>query len=264
MSCSDKKTGDWRQFYIDQEKSKITTIQKSFEYSSSGYSLTSVDSTYETFNEKHQKLGINNMHFYKYDTDGKVIAEEYCMRTCEKPGKEIYYYDSLNRLTKTKVIVSGDNKWVSAKYFYNDKNLLTKKIIGNDSTPTTETYTYDRMAHLTTKTRKEFNTNVNEWLTIVDSMFYGSDNNMILKKRYHIGEDLMTISKYSYKDTLLMSQVDTTITTIKEYLPTPETFHHAYYFRVDYKYNSDNKIIEKITTQPDYKTPAYKVTYEYK
>jgi len=264
ISCSDKKTGDWRQLYIDQEKSRITTVQKHFEYRSADYSLTSVDSTFETFNEKHQKLGINNRHFYKYDTDGKIIAEEYCMRTCESPGKEIYYYDSLNRLIKTTINLSENSEWVSAKYFYNDKSLLIKKLIGNDTTPTTETYTYDKIPRLIAKTKKEFNTNVSKWRTIVDSMFYDSDNNMVLKKRYHIDEDLMTISKYNYKDTLLMSQIDTTITPKKGYLPTAETFHDAYYFRVDYKYNSDKKIIEKITTQPDYKTPAFKVTYEYK
>ena len=95
-------------------------------------------------------------------------------------------------------------------------------------------------------------------------MFYDSDDNIILNKRYHIDEELLTISKYSYIDKLLISQIDTTITTIKGYLPTPQTFHHAYYFRIDYKYNSNKKIIEKITTQPDYKTPAFKVTYDYK
>jgi hypothetical protein len=168
ISCSDKKTGDWRQLYIDQEKSRITTIQKHFEYRSAGYSLTSIDSTFETFNEKHQKLGINNTLFYKYDTEGKIIAVEYCMRTCEKPGKEIYYYDSLNRLTKTKIIVSDDNEWVSAKYFYDNNNLLIKKVIGNDSIPTTETYLYDSLNRLANKTRIEFNTNVNKWLTTED------------------------------------------------------------------------------------------------
>ena len=115
-------------------------------------------------------MGINNTHFYKYNKDGKIIAEEYCMRTCEKSGKEIYYYDSLNRLTKTKIIVSSDNEWVSAKYFYDNKNLLIKKVFGNDSTPTTETYSYDGINHLIAKTKKEFNTNVNKWLTTVDSM----------------------------------------------------------------------------------------------
>lgn len=264
MSCSDKRTGDWRQDYIDQEKSRVVTIQKSYEFNSGDYSFKYIDSTLETFNEKGQRLGINNSHFYKYDESGKLIAEEYCTRTCEHPGKELHYYDSLNRLIKTVVIVSKERNWVSAMYHYNDKNLLIKKTIGNESTPTTETYTYDSFSRTTTKTKKEFNTNVNKWLTIVDSMFYDANNNMTLKKRHHIGKDLLTISKYFYKDTLLLTQVDTTITTIPVYLPTPETSHHAYYFRTDYKYNSNNKLIEKITTRPDYKTPTYKVTYEYK
>lgn len=264
ISCSYKKKADWRQIYLDQEKSRITTIQKHYEFRTVDYSLSFIDSTFETFNENHQKLGINNTHFYKYDSIGKLIAEEYCMRTCEKPGKVIYYYDSLNRLEKTINIISDDTNWISAKYFYDNNNLLIKKVIGNDSTPTTETYVYDRANRLTSIVKNEFNTNVNKWLTVVDSMFYGNNDNIILNKRYYIGKDLMTISKYSYKDNLLITQIDSTITSIKYYLPTPETFHHAYYFRVDYKYNSDNKLIEKITTQPDYKTPAFKVTYDYK
>lgn len=264
VSCSDKLQSDWRQVYIDQEASRITTIQKQFDYRETDYSLIYIDTTFETFNEKHLKIGKNNRHFYKYDSDGKLIAEEYCMRTCENPGKKIYYYDSLNRLVKTKVMVSKDREWVSAKYFYNNKNLLIKKTIGNDSTPTTETYSYDSLNRKITKIKREFNTNVNKWLTFVDSIFYDTKNNIILKKRRNLGEDLLTLSKYSYKDTLLISQVDTTITTILGYLPTPQTIHHAYYFRTEYKYNSNNKVIEKITTQPDYKTPAFKVTYEYK
>ena len=264
IGCSENKIEDWRKSYIKQEKSRITTIQKHFEYHSSRYSLISSDSTFETFNDNHQKLGTNNTHFYKYNLDGKIVEEEYCMRTCEKPGKEIYYYDSLKRLEKTKVVVSEKTEWISARYFYNNKNLLIKKIIGSNSTPTTEKYSYDKLNRMTTITKEEFNNNLNKWLTTVDSLFYDNKNNLILKKKHHIGEDLLTISKYSYQNKLLITQKDTTITKLKGYLPTPETSYHAYYFRIDYKYNSDGKIIEKTTTKPDYKTPAFKVTYEYK
>ena len=264
IGCSENKIENWRQIYIKQEKSRITTIQNHFEYRSSRYSLISSDSTFETFNKNHQKLGTNNTHFYKYNLDGKLIEEEYCMRTCEKPAKEIYYYDNLKRLEKTKVVVSENKEYISARYFYNNDNLLIKKIIGSNSTPTTEKYSYDRLNRMTTVTKEEFNNNVSKWLTTVDSLFYDNENNLILKKKYHIGEDLLTISKYSYQNKLLITEKDTTITKLKGYLPTPETSYHAYYFRTDYKYNSDRKIIEKITTKPDYKTPAFKVTYEYK
>lgn len=264
ISCSSKQTDDWRQIYFDQEKKRIVTITKYFEYSSGDYILKSTDSAFETFNEKGQKLGMNDRHFYKYDTSGKLIFEEYCMRTCERPGKEIYHYDSLNRLNKTVVVVSKGNEWVSAQYYYNDNSLLIKKVIGNDSIPTSETYTYDSLSRTASVTTREYNRNIDKWLTFVDSMFYGSNNNMILKKKYSDGEDLLRISKYSYQDTLLISQVDTAITTNKIYLLTPEATHHAYYFRTDYKYNSDHKVIEKVTTQSDYKTPTLKVTYEYR
>jgi hypothetical protein len=263
-ACTDIGTSDWRQKYIDQEKRRIIKVTKNYEFDSGDYSLKGIDSIFETYNENGQKLGINNTHFYKYDTSGKLIAEEYCTRTCEKPGKEIYYYDNLNRLVKTIVVFSKYDKRVSARYYYNDKNLLIKKVIGNDSSATTESYTYNSLSRRTTKTKREYNTNVNKWLTIVDSMFYGDNNRLILKKRYHLGEDLLTISKYNYKDTLLISELDTTITHIQGYLPTTETVHHAYFFRTDYKYNLDQKVIEKVTTRPDYKTPIFKVTYEYR
>lgn len=264
MSCSDKLTGDWRQDYIDQEKSRTVIITKQFDFSSGDFIQKYTDSTLTIFNEKGQKIGVNNSHFYKYDSIGQLVLEEYCMRTCENPGKKAHYYDNLNRLVKTTIIVSKERERVISQYYYNDKNLLIKKVIGNDSMATTELYTYDSLNRKTTKTEREFNTNVDEWLTFVDSMFYDSNNNMTFKRRRHIGEDLLTISKYIYKDTLLLTQIDTTITTLKGYLPTPNTIHHAYFFRTDYKYNSENKVIEKITSQPDYKTPCYKVTYEYK
>ena len=264
LSCSNSKIEDWRHDYIIQEKNRTLTVTRQFDFSSGSFIQSYVDSTLTTFNDKGQKLGVNDKHFYKYDSKGNVILEEYCLRTCDNPGKKIHYYDSLNRLIKTIIKFPNDKEWVDAQYFYNDKNLLIRKVMGNDSTPTTISYTYDNLNRKYTKTRKEFNTNVNEWLTFVDSMFYDTNNNLSIKKRRQIGKDLLTISKYSYKDTLLITQIDTTITTIPGYLPTPNTVHHAYFFRTDYKYNSDNKLIEKTTTQPDYKTPSFKVTYEYR
>lgn len=264
ISCTEERIEDWRQFYINQEKSRITTLQKHFDYRSDDYSLTALDSTFETFNENHQKLGVNNTHFFKYNPDGQISEEEYCMRSCENPGKEIYFYDSLKRLEKTKVVISENKEWISARYFYRNDNLLVKKITGSNSHPTTEKYSYDQFNRMTTVTKEEFNNNVNKWLTTVDSLFYDNDNNLLLKKTYHIEEDLLIISKYSYQDKLLVTQMDSAITNLQSYLPTPGTIHHAYYSKTDYKYNSDKKLIEKITTQPDYKTPAFKVTYEYK
>src|SRR5690606_39883991 len=65
----------------------------------------------------------------------------------------------------------------SARYFYNNDNLLIKKIIGSNSTPTTEKYSYDRLNRMTTVTKEEFNNNVSKWLTTVDSLFYDNENN---------------------------------------------------------------------------------------
>lgn len=266
ISCSEQKNIDWRELYISQEKSKITTIEKMFWYGSSGYSLSSTDTTFESFDEKGRKLGINNRHFYKYDSTGKLIAEEYCIRTCEHPVKEVYYYDSLNRLIKTTIVHYKGKEWVTAKYFYNEKNLLSKKITGNDSLPTTVTYTYDNLSRMSQRTWHEFNSNVNEWLTYIDSMFYDRNNQIVLNKRHETGKNLLMLTKYFYKDTLLITLIDTTIPSIAGHLPTAtqDAVYFPDYSRKEFKYNSANKIIEKIVTQPDFKTPAWKVIYEYK
>ena len=262
--CSRERTYGWMQKYLAQEKSRITTTQTSYEFAFDGYSLQYIDSSYETFNEEGQKIGINNLHFFKYDASGKLMAEEYCLRTCENPGKKLYYYDNLNRLLKTTIVTSQEKERVTARYFYNNKNLLIKKTTGPDSLPTTETYAYDSLLRLTSLIKREYNFNVNQWLTHTDSLFYTSGNRPFLKKRRRLGEDLLTISKYRYHDTLLISQTDTTITTLKGYLPTPQTVLHAYFFRTDYTYDLNNRLIEKMTTQPDYKTPSRKVTYKYR
>jgi hypothetical protein len=267
ISCSDSqsegKPDDWRQVYINQEKSRITTTKKFYNYRLSRYSLNSSSSGFVTFNEKDQKLSIGNTHFYVYDKDGRLIAEEFCMRTCETPGRIIYIYDSLNRLEMEKYVVSDDKEWITAKYFYDDNNLLIRKTNGSDKFPAIELYTYDQYNRIVTIKRDEYNHNLDSILQTLDSIFYAQNGSIDKRKKYRTGKDFLTISRFTYDDTLLVSQTDTTITTLIDYLPHPGSAHSAYYFRTDYKYNSAGKIIEKITYQPDYKTPTFKVTYEY-
>lgn len=263
FSHSEKKTVDWRENYINQEKTRITTIEKAYIFHSPNYELEYIDTTSVTFDMKNQKIGENNRIFYKYNNDGKIKEVEYCGRDCKYPLKDIYYYDSLNRLKKITYVTSRKKEILISQYFYNDKNLLIKEVWGNDSTSTTQTYSYDNLNRLSCKSTKEFITHLNKWETVLDSMFYDFSNNIILSKRYHIGKDLMTISKFIFQYKLLITKIDTTITKEESYLPTPNTFHNAYFFREDYKYNKENKIIEIITTQPDYITPIYKRTYEY-
>jgi len=264
IGCSEKRIGDWRQEFIDQEKSRINTLAKSYDFDSGKYVLRYIDSSFNTYNEKGQLLGIDNKFFCRYDSTGKLIEEVFCLRDCENPGRELYFYDNLNRLIRTEMVFPDDKAWVLEQYFYNNQNLLVREVYGIDSTPTTITYTYDSLSRKTTETKHEFNDNVDKWFTYVDSLFYDKNNNVILKKGREIGLDLLKISKLTYKDSLLVTRVDTAITSISTYLPTPTSIHHALFFREEYRYNLDNKLIERTIFQPDYKTPYCKMTYEYK
>ena len=268
LSCSDRKTAVWQDQYLNQEKSRIYITEKSYEYNSGKYNLETTDKSFETFNEKGQKIGLSNTHFYKYDSVGKIIEEEYCMRTCENPGKTKYYYDKDGKLLKIVNIWAIDNsERIQQLNVYNDKNQIVKKVFGGDSLATTEIYTYDNFSNLTRKDRKEYNFNSDVWLEYTDTLFYDTDKNLMQKETRQKNVDLLTISKYTYNDKrLLVSERDTTITTIKGYLldPKDKTVLSAYYGRTDYKYNSENKLVEKILFQPDYQTPYLRMTYEFK
>jgi hypothetical protein len=65
-------------------------------------------------------------------------------------------------------------------------------------------------------------------------MFHGSSNRVIVQKRRQTGEDLLTVTRYSYnRNGLVSSKSDTTITTIKGYLLTPNTIYSANFNRTD-------------------------------
>lgn len=261
--CTELFKGDWRQEYMKQEKKRKITYTRQFEYDSGNYKLESIDSSFESFNEKGQLLGKNDLLFYQYDPTGKLISEQYCMRSRDNFQKELLIYDSLNRLIKSVVIVSPEKQFISNQYFYNKDNLVIKHMRGSDSNATSFEYTYDSLSRKIEETKREYNSNTKKWLSSVDSFFYGEGKNILMKKRYHSEKDLLTISKFAYIDTLLISQIDTTITSNITYLPNSQAIYSAYYNKTEYKYDSDNRTIEKIRYRPDYVTPAYKTTYEY-
>jgi hypothetical protein len=45
----------------------------------------------------------------------------------------------------------------------------------------------------------------NKWLQYIDSMFHGSSNRVIVQKRRQTGEDLLTVTRYSYNRNRLLS-----------------------------------------------------------
>lgn len=261
--CS-KFSDDWRNEYLNQVTRKITIIKSRYDYDSGDYKLHTTDTTIESYNNNGQLVSLNDRIFYQYDPEGRLLLIKYCMRSCDNPETEKYYYDSLSRLIKKVVTVSEEKQYISAQYFYNDKSQLLREILGGDSTSTTIDYTYDNLNRIVTQTKKEFNSNSKKWLTYQDSIFYGNNIKRSYSKRYYSDKELIALSKFIYKDTVLLSQTDTAITTNKIYLPDKKTVHHAYFSKTEFKYNSENKIIEKITFRPDYITPSYKTTYSYR
>ena len=264
LSCSNRRAPvyEWQQKYFAQEKKRSVTIITGYEFENGKYKLSFIDSTYETFNNKGQKISSNGTQFYKYNAQGKVIEEEYCPRSCEIPAKIRYVYDDYNRLLKVINVSKLDSlEYVSEAYTYQN-NLLVKKTIGTDSLATTETYTYDNRSRLKTRLTTEFNTFSNKWIKYQETMFYNNNDSLIMRKKQLVGSPEIIISKYVYANNLLSTQRDTTLN------PTSLLNKHTVYTinlnQKNFKYNSKGKLIEKISLQPDYKTPYLKWTYEYK
>lgn len=264
LSCSNRRAPsyEWQQKYFAQEKKRLVTIITGYEFENGKYKLSFIDSTYETFNNKGQKISSNGTQFYKYNAQGKVIEEEYCPRSCEIPAKIRYVYDEYNRLLKVINVSKLDSlEYISEVYTYQN-NLLVKKTIGADSLATTETYTYDNRSRLKTRLTTEFNTFSNKWIKYQETMFYNNNDSLIMRKKQFVGSPEIIISKYVYSNNLLSSKKDTTINWT-----TPldkNTIYTANFSQTNFKYNSKGKLIEEIIFRSDYKTPYLKWTYEYR
>jgi len=241
ISCNDNKNDDWIQDYIKHEKRKVTTITKVYNYDSGSYSLESIDTTFETFNENGQKIRTYFGFFCDYDNNGKLKAEK--------------------RPIIRKVSIDNDNEHgiITRKYYYNNKGLLSKMLFSNECS--TDEFTYDINARKKTKVRKWYNEYTDTWSVFTDTMFYGNSNNIISEHSY-LQEDVLTISTFTYNDdNTVKSKFDTTITDNQSY-----QYHSGFnslYSQTDYKYNSNKELVEEIWSMTDYQTPHLKFTYEY-
>lgn len=265
FGCTNRKEKhfDWQEKYLVQEKSRIVTIKKSYDFRKGAYILKYGDTSFVTFNDKGQKISENNRNFYQYDSSGKLIEEEACIRTCENPYSNKYFYDNSNLLIKTTTTFGGNGKErIDGLFFYKD-TLLIKKIDGDDSLSSSEVYSYDELSRIKSKVERRYNLNVNQWFEYVDSMYYDTNDKLIIKKSRVIGEEMLKITRYIYDKNVLISEIDTAITSLKINLPSINTVHSPLFNKREYKYNSEGKLIEEIVYQPDYKTPSYKITYDY-
>ncbi|MEU5051888.1 LamG-like jellyroll fold domain-containing protein [Streptomyces sp. NPDC021096] len=93
-----------------------------------------------------------------YDPAGRVLQEQYATKPAgatdwKNGGKRDYTYDSLGRLTESKVIgADGTTQVMSTAYAYDLNNLLTTKTTSGVSGAGKETYEYDKSGRMTSWT----------------------------------------------------------------------------------------------------------------
>jgi hypothetical protein len=266
QSCLMHKKPDWRNKYFSQAKKRVTTIDKFYDYRDGKYIYKFEFKKAELFNDKDLLIAHDSSGFYDYDSLDRRIEEKHCLRkeTYEYDVIDKYYYDDKGRLIRITNLWSRDYKEKTFRSFvYNNENLLVKETWG-DEEPTTYSYYYNSKSQLICKIKDEYNSNVKKRIVYEDSIFNNNIGKIILNKHREIGKDLVRITKYTYLDTTLIAEEDTTVTPIEVYKNiTPNTLHSGFFNKTEYKYASDGKLIEKIKFRPDYKTPCDKIVYEY-
>jgi hypothetical protein len=259
--CLKTDRTEWSEKYFKQAKKRITRVEKWYKFDSGIYKLEFEEKEFELYNEIGQKICEDSLGFFDYDSLGNLTEEKWCMRSCDNPVITKYFFNNQNKLIKTVKINSpvGEES-IFESYFYDRNNLLIKKITGNNLNPAVEKYFYDSNNRLISKITDRDSGKI----IFIDSIYYSENGKVNINKRREIGKDILKITKYIYQDTLLITEIDTTITSNKTtILITPNTIQSAYFNKTEYKYNKNEELIEKIIFQPDYKTPLRKITYEY-
>ena len=241
-SC--QQENDWKKQYINQEKTKVTTVEKTMEYHSGIYHPMSLDTTFETFNEKGQKIRDNQGLFYDYDSNGNLKSVKYSAHK------------------KTELGEKGAYVIVTSNYHYDNKGLLTK-IVFSDNVSSDE-FSYDELGRQKTKIRKLYDEIEDSWTVYPDTMYYEDSSNNISVTHSYLNPKVLTVYEYNYNDdNTIKSRINKTFATGTENDIDSSTIFNYLYCRIDYKYNSSKQLIEETWSRPDYKTPYYKMTYEY-
>ncbi|HEX2788321.1 MAG TPA: hypothetical protein VHP32_10470 [Ignavibacteria bacterium] len=244
----------WIRAFHDQEVYRIIIIKKEYNFFDGEYFLKDSSATFETYNNKNQKIGLNNREFYVYDSVGRMIEKHVCMDWCDRPYTYKYFYNSNGKLEK--IITFPYNNLVEHN-IYDEKNRLIEKRKGEDPYLDVEYYTYkgDSMNVIRTNRSESY---------IVDSLYYDINNRLIRKERRKSDETEVHIREMQYNDFGLLSMtIDTTINSDTPFIHSEGLLITSYYNKIEYKYNNERKLIEEIQYKPDYKTPCCKYTYEY-
>jgi hypothetical protein len=272
LCCLGATISDWRDGFLRQEVYKITTYEKVFKYKDSSYVFDWADSNFRTFNKDNTLISNNHTSFMMYGDNGLLTEEKYCVRNCENPSRDKFYYNKHGQLMQLLSFKGNDTiPYMIANYKYKKDLLIVREHfltwnLDDFNKPTLELYTYYADNNLKSITKREFSTNVREWRTYVDSMYYDNENKLIRKERSEVDLDLTKITYYFYNSQKQLIQTKDTAITSLEWYKYPldrNVIHSAYYNREEFKYDSQGRIIERIIYQPDYKTPHQKIITEY-
>lgn len=250
----DRYPDDWRNPFWEEEAYRVEEIRTDSVVEHGKYVVRSTTS-FRSYDRKDRLIGVNDQYFYEYDSLGRVQKEQYCMRTCEVPGETRYAYNGAGQLVEKRTSFA---QWTTRDVFqYDARGLLIRETIGSDSLATSILHTYNRDSTRESTTKRSFNTNVDRWLTDIDSFFYDSKKQTIRKHDRRLGEDRLTISRYEYDHENLIRRIDTTITSIPFYKlkPSERTILHVYYGKEEFAYDSEGRVIRHVVYQPDYVTP---------
>lgn len=255
-SCCQKPA--WLQAFHDQEVYRIIIIEK--EYSFDGeYYLKDSTKTFETYNSKNQKIGLNNREFYLYDSTAKLIAKNICMDWCETPYVHKYIYNINGKLEK---IIADSNNLVEYN-IYDGNNHLIEKRKGEEPDLEIEYYTYNgnSIKCITEIIHNRFSEKIS---FRVDSLYYDINSRLIRREQRESEDNSIHVREMQYNDSGLVSMtIDTTINANEKYPYPNGLLYTSDYNKIKYFYNKEGKLIEKIMYQPDYQTPCCKYTYEY-
>lgn len=248
---------DWRAKYRQNESYWITETSICTTLRNNALVIDSSKS-FKSYDRDGKLLEIDDRLFYVYDSLGRVMKELYCLRDCDAPYELLYIYNDRNQLT-TKIDCSPNLKDTIAihTFEYDQSGLLIKETMGLDSLKTIIVHTYNLDSTKKSTTETSFNTNVQRWITNIDSFYYNSMRQMIRKEFRVKNEDMVKISRYEYSNVNVTRRTDTTITSIPMYKPdlSHGTIHHAYYGKEEFEYDSEDRVIKHVIYQPDYRIP---------
>ena len=259
IGCSDSNKYEWMQKYHSQVVYRIEYKEVWYKWEEGEYVQSFIEIDIKGYNSQDQLISFNDTHFYQYDDSGRTLKEEFCMRSCERPAIRLYNYGKYGLIESEMVYHPAWSDTTTAVSYQYDSIQLVKEIQVGSSI----TYSYDSSGYLLCKTTREFNTNVDEWIVYIDSIWYNAERQLTKKDHYQQGEDFQKITRYLYEGGKLIEEKDSTLTTDQSIyfgLDTA-TVWHAYYGKREYKYDESGKLIEEIIYQPDYKTPYMKVEH---